>query len=108
MGPPRIVRLHGRGLVVAAEDPDFAGLAPRFPGWAGAGVRSIIVAEVRRVADSCGYGVPLMPFDRHRTTMDEWSERKGRAGIEAYWAEKNAASIDALDGLPSGRVTGAG
>lgn len=98
-GRPRIVRLHGDAEVVGPGDPGFAVLAPRFPGWEGAGVRAIVVVEVRRIADSCGYGVPLMPFERHRPEMDEWSDRKGRAGIEAYWAEKNARSIDALDGL---------
>src|ERR1700677_2729577 len=43
-GPPRIVRLHGRGRAVLVDSPDFATLASRFPGSAGAGVgvRSII------------------------------------------------------------------
>jgi hypothetical protein len=99
-GPPRIIRLHGEGRAVTATDPAFGELARWFPRQDGVGVRSIIVVEVRRIADSCGYGVPLMPFDRHRTTMDEWADRKGREGVRAYWAEKNATSIDALDGLP--------
>ncbi|MGH9097851.1 MAG: pyridoxamine 5'-phosphate oxidase family protein, partial [Acidimicrobiales bacterium] len=80
-GPPRIVRLHGRGRVVFAGAPDFADLAVRFPGGAGVGVRSIIDVEVRRVADSCGYGVPVMSFEGHRPTMDQWSTRKGPEGI---------------------------
>ncbi len=98
-GAPRIVRLHGRGRAVLANDPSFADLARRFPGGGGVGVRSIIVTEVVRIADSCGYGVPLMAFEGHRPTMDQWSNRKGREGIRNYWAEKNAKSIDQLDGL---------
>jgi hypothetical protein len=98
-GPPRIVRLHGRGRVVFTGDPDFADLAVRFPGGAGVGVRSIIDVDVRRVADSCGYGVPVMSFEGHRPTMDQWSTRKGPEGIRTYWTEKNAASIDGIDGL---------
>ncbi len=98
-GPPRIVRLHGTGRAVLVGDPAFADLAGRFPGGAGVGVRSIIVTEVSRVADSCGYGVPLMSFEGHRPTMDQWSNRKGPEGIRNYWAEKNAKSIDQLDGL---------
>ncbi|HWD51573.1 MAG TPA: pyridoxamine 5'-phosphate oxidase family protein [Acidimicrobiales bacterium] len=98
-GPPRIVRLHGRGRVVSTGDPDFTDLAVRFPGGAGVGVRSIIDVDVRRVADSCGYGVPVMSFEGHRPTMDQWSSRKGREGVKAYRDEKNDASIDGIPGL---------
>lgn len=98
-GPPRIVRLHGRGRVVFTGDPEFADLSVRFPGGAGMGVRSVIVVDVHRIADSCGYGVPLMPFEEHRPTMDQWSARKGPEGIRTYWEEKNEASIDGIPGL---------
>ncbi len=80
---------------------EFALLADRFPGGAGAGVRSIIVIHVSRVADSCGYGVPLMSFEGHRPTMDEWSARKGPEGIRRYQTEHNATSLDDLEGLPA-------
>jgi len=100
-GAPRIVRLHGRGRTVLTDDPSFGGLARRFPGGAGVGVRSIIVTDVCRIADSCGYGVPFMSFEGHRPTMDQWSNRKGPEGIRNYWAEKNAKSIDQLEGLPA-------
>ena len=98
-GAPRIVRLHGRGRVILTDDPSFAELTGRFPGGEGVGVRSIIVAEVSRIADSCGYGVPFMSFEGHRPTMDQWSNRKGPEGIRRYWAEANTKSIDQLDGL---------
>jgi hypothetical protein len=98
-GAPRIVRLHGRGRAVLTDDPCFADLAGRFPGGTGVGVRSIIVTEVSRIADSCGYGVPFMSFEGHRPTMDQWSRRKGPEGVRRYWAEKNTKSLDHLDGL---------
>jgi pyridoxamine 5'-phosphate oxidase-like protein len=98
-GPPRIVRLHGTGRVVVTTAPDFDSLADRFPGGKGVGVRSVIVVDVRRIADSCGYGVPSMSFEGHRPTMDQWSTRKGPQGIRDYWLEKNTASIDGLEGL---------
>jgi hypothetical protein len=98
-GAPRIVRLHGRGRTILTDDPSFATLAGRFPGGTAVGVRSIIITEVSRIADSCGYGVPTMSFEGHRPTMDQWSNRKGPEGIRNYWAEKNAKSIDQLDGL---------
>jgi len=98
-GPPRIVRLHGKGRTLLAGNDEFAVLADRFPGGAGVGVRSIIAVDVGRVADSCGYGVPLMSFEGHRPTMDQWSTRKGPEGIRRYQAEHNATSLDHLDGL---------
>ena len=101
VGPPRIVRLHGRGRAVLADDPDFPELAQSFPRPMTFGVRSIVEVEVTRIADSCGYGVPLMDFAGHRPNMDEWADRKGSAGVRAYWAEKNAQSIDGLAGVPT-------
>ena len=98
-GPPRIVRLHGTGQVVLADDPDFEALAANFPRGAGAGVRSVTVGTLRRVSDSCGYGVPLMALEGHRPTMDQWSARKGRDGVRQYWAEKNVTSIDGISGI---------
>lgn len=84
---------------VLADTPDFDDLAGRFPGGAGEGVRSVIVVDVRRVSDSCGYCVPLMSFEGTRPTRDQWSARKGRDGIRRYWAENNVASIDGISGI---------
>jgi hypothetical protein len=98
-GPPRIVRLHGRGHAVLRGTEEFDELAVHFPGADGIGVRSVIVVETDRISDSCGYGVPLMTFEGHRPTMDEWAQRKGPEGIVTYWAEKNATSVDGLQGV---------
>lgn len=98
-GPPRIVRVHGTGTPYRPGDPAFAELAPRFPGAGGAGVRSIVVVEAVRISDSCGYAVPLMDFEGHRSTLDEWADRKGREGVAEYWREKNSRSLDGLPGL---------
>ncbi|HEV3266961.1 MAG TPA: pyridoxamine 5'-phosphate oxidase family protein [Acidimicrobiales bacterium] len=98
-GPPRIVRLHGVGRAVLRDDVEFDEFARHFPGAPAVGVRSIVVVEVNRIADSCGYGVPFMSFDEHRPTMDQWSNRKGAEGIRDYWSEKNRRSIDDLEGL---------
>ena len=91
-GPPRVVRLHGSATVLA---PDHA-LAARFDPPEHA-VRSIIRVEVSRIADSCGYGVPLMRYEGKRTQYDAWVAKKVRDGaLDAYVAEKNARSIDGL------------
>lgn len=98
-GGPRIVRLHGTGRAVLKGTDEFEKLRTSFPAGDGIGVRSIIMVKVDRISDSCGYGVPLMTFESHRPTMDEWAARKGDDGIHAYWAEKNATSVDGLPGL---------
>ncbi len=98
-GPPRIVRIHGHGRVLLASSDGFEEVASRFGGASGVGVRSVIVVEATRIADSCGYGVPMMRMIGHREVLDEWAIRKGRDGIEKYWKDNNALSIDSLPGM---------
>jgi hypothetical protein len=89
-GPPRIVRLHGYGEIVPAEDP-------------GDGRRGVVRIRIDRISDSCGYGVPLMEYAGERSQREAWNAHKGADGLRAYVAERNAVSID---GLPAfdGRV----
>lgn len=96
-GPPRIVRLHGRGEVVEPADPGFGELRSRF--GEAPSIRSIIRVTLDRISDSCGYGVPLYRFEGLRPQMAAWAERKGRDGVVAYQRENNVESIDALPGL---------
>src|SRR5579864_636817 len=96
-GPPRIVRLQGRGEVHLSGTADFTELAARFAPRVGS--RSVITVDVDRVADSCGYAVPLMQFESDRDRLDRWADNKGVEGIEAYWNDYNRVSIDGLPGL---------
>lgn len=96
-GPPKILRLHGRGVVLEPQDETYQRLRPMFA-VAPAG-RAIVVVDVDRVADSCGFGVPLYQFDRDRTQLVEWSERKGAEGLRDYQIKKNAVSLDGLPAL---------
>ncbi|HET9733063.1 MAG TPA: pyridoxamine 5'-phosphate oxidase family protein [Acidimicrobiales bacterium] len=98
-GPPRVVRLHGRGTVVSASDVGFAELVRRFDPPTVTGARAVIDVAVDRISDSCGYGVPLMEFKGHRRQLDEWATRRGPDGVASYWADKNSASVDGLPGL---------
>lgn len=97
-GPPKIVRLYGRGRVVPVDDPEFDTLARHLPERVG--TRSAIVVRLDRIADSCGYGVPRYRYEGERSQLIDWAERKGAGGVAAYRAERNAASIDGLPGLP--------
>lgn len=96
-GPPRILRLHGRGEVLLPADSGFTELLGRFPPMEG--TRAIIRSEVERIADSCGYGVPLMALEDDREQIHTWAERKGPDGLDRYRQDKNAVSIDDLPGL---------
>jgi hypothetical protein len=98
-GRPRIVRLQGRGEVIVRGDHRFGEIANHFASEVGAGARAVIVAHLDRVADSCGFGVPLMKFTKHRPALDAWAEKEGVEGIVNYQQRKNLLSIDNLPGL---------
>jgi hypothetical protein len=95
-GPPKIVRLHGRGEVIYPNGADFAPLDKCFPDQAG--VRAIIRVTLTRVSDSCGHGVPLMDYVADRHLIEKWSAAKGPQGLHEYRASKNNASIDGIPG----------
>ena len=99
-GPPRILRLYGRGDSVLPDDARWAALRGLFPDYPG--IRQIIVADLDRVQTSCGFGVPLVAEEKQRPTLIRWAEAKGEDGLERYRQEKNRSSID---GLPA-RVPG--
>ena len=110
-GPPRILRLHGRGEVRAApatrasrELLDALRLRPSpRPREAR---RSIVVVDVTRIADSCGYGVPLMSHEGEREHADKWAAKKLRVGGPGGPASTTSARRTrvSLDGLPAVEV----
>jgi predicted pyridoxine 5'-phosphate oxidase superfamily flavin-nucleotide-binding protein len=83
-GPPRIVRLHGRGEIVPAPEP------------VGAGVRGVIRVAIDRVSDACGYGVPLMEHIAERPQREAWLAKHDEDSLRAYMERKNSTSIDGL------------
>ena len=112
-GPPRIVRLHGRAELILAADERFAPMLERArfsePVLAESR-RAIMLVDVQRVADSCGYGVPLMSYEGQRQHMDAWAAKKVRTGgaeaLAEYQREKNARSIDGLPAIELGVAAG--
>ncbi len=103
-GAPNIVRLHGSGRVVLADDPEFAQLRGAFAKDQDKGQRSIVVVDVERVSDSCGYAVPLMDLREDRDLLDRHHERRDEEYFDNYWRTKNATSIDGLEALPLDRA----
>jgi hypothetical protein len=96
-GKPNIVRLYGRGEVLAIGEPEADALLPRFGAYPG--VRSVIRVGVDRVSTSCGYAVPLLRYEGERNQLTTWAEHRGPDGLVEYRDEKNAVSIDGLPGL---------
>ena len=96
-GPPTIVRLHGRGRVIEPPAREFPALASQFPRYET--TRAIIVVDVTRVSNSCGFGVPLLRYQGDRDQHFRWAQKKGPEGLQAYKQEKNRHSIDGLPGL---------
>lgn len=107
-GPPRILRLHGIGRPVWPTDPEFAEVVDA------AGLhgltdveqarRAVILVDVDRISDSCGYGVPLMQPVGEREHYD-LSKRKrlrtsGAEGLAEHQSRGNRVSVDGLPAVP--------
>ena len=97
-GPPKIVRLHGRGTVIAETNPRFAEFANLFPN--NPGTRAFIHVQVTRVSSSCGFSVPFYEFRSPRDTLDQWASKQSPEKIREFRALKNRRSIDDLPALP--------
>jgi hypothetical protein len=92
---PMILRLYCRAEVIRPRDRNWDELSSRFS--IQSNFRQIIVAQVQSGQTSCGFGVPIYQMVAQRPQMQEWTEKKGRAGIEQYQADKNVRSIDGLE-----------
>lgn len=96
-GPPRIIRLQGRGDVLLPGDADFEALIDRFPSTPG--TRSILRVRVTRVAKTCGFAVPRMDFVGTRDRLQAWAIEKGEDGVAEYRRKNNVLSIDGLPAI---------
>lgn len=100
---PNVVRLHGRGRVVSLYEPEFAHWRDRFGQVVGA--RAVVVVDVERISDSCGYGVPLLSYAGERDVLPAHLARKGEQALVDYRRGKNRSSIDGLPAFDDDPVT---
>jgi hypothetical protein len=66
--------------------------------------RAVVRIEVERIADSCGYDVPLMERRGGRPQRMAWVDKKlaqGDSALADYIATYNSESIDGLPGIES-------
>src|SRR5688572_17449388 len=99
-GPPKILRLHGRGRVVTLASPDWADLLGHFAPSDDLLhlLRSIVVVEATRIGDSCGFVVPRMDFVEDRQQLSRWAHNReeefGPDWKAKYHEANNRQSLD--------------
>src|SRR6516225_2957233 len=93
----RILRLFGTGRAIPPDDAEFGDLVAHFEGRH-AGVRAVIVVDVERIADSCGFAVPYYELVDERPVLDAYHD-KATADKYATLIDRNRRSIDGLPGL---------
>ncbi|ORT59936.1 pyridoxamine 5'-phosphate oxidase family protein [Streptomyces sp. CB03238] len=99
-GPPKVLRVHGKGEAVFRDDPRWAEYIPHFKEADGPAARAIVVVHAQRVSDSCGFAVPFMDYREERTQHAEHFARKTDEEFAAYCAKKDHVGVS-LDGLPA-------
>lgn len=93
----RILRLFGTGRVIRPDDSEFAYPMRHF-GDQHAGVRAIIVVDVERIADACGFAVPYYDLVDERPVLDA-AHRKATDRQYGRLVDRNRRSIDGLPAL---------
>lgn len=93
--PALILRIYGRGRPVLPQDPDWANLAEHFTLLPG--TRQIFDITVESVQTSCGWGVPLMDYEKDRQALVKYHAQADPAAWEAKMAKRTRS----IDGLPA-------
>ncbi|MFE4371991.1 pyridoxamine 5'-phosphate oxidase family protein [Streptomyces sp. NPDC056835] len=99
-GPPKVLRVHGRGEPVFRDDPLWGEYIRLFADADGPGARAVIVIHAQRISDACGFAVPFMDYREERTQHAEHFGRKSDEEFAAYCAKKDHVGVS-LDGLPA-------
>ncbi|MGW7579343.1 pyridoxamine 5'-phosphate oxidase family protein [Streptomyces sp. NPDC054765] len=109
-GRPKIVRLYGRGRHILPDEAEFDYLRTHFTKARTAGQRAIVVVDVERVSDACGWSVPLMDYQSDRDILDRHHERRDDDYFDNYWQTTNGLSIDGLPAMrePDKAAVGSG
>ena len=108
-GAPKIMRFHGAGRSIPEDAPEYRELLAGFTldDEQRPLARGIVVVEVTRISDSCGFGVPRMEMVAERDQLLRWSETRlekdGPDWKARYMAANNTASIDGLPGYDADR-----
>ncbi len=96
-GPPMIYRFYGTGTPIEPHEEGFTEILQKFPPMPA--VRNIIQIRVDKIMDSCGYGVPMYEFKKHRDSLPNYFSNQSEDDILEYRRTRNAESLDGLPGL---------
>jgi Pyridoxamine 5'-phosphate oxidase len=92
--PALILRIYARGRAILPQDDRWNELVSHFEILPG--TRQIFEFDIDSVQTSCGWGVPLMTFDRESQTLKKYAQKYSEAELLAY--QKNRTK--SIDGLP--------
>jgi hypothetical protein len=74
---PRVLRAYGRGRIISKEADEFpAFLSEYFKAFDKRLVRQIFEISVHKTLISCGYGIPLMTYEKDREKLHEYFEKR--------------------------------
>ncbi|WP_373488231.1 pyridoxamine 5'-phosphate oxidase family protein [Blastomonas sp.] len=97
--PALILRIYGRGVPVLPQDDGWDALAAHFTMLPG--TRQIFNIAVDSVQTSCGWGVPIMQYERERETL----KKAHRQSSPETWLKQAARRSRSIDGLPTTPTT---
>jgi hypothetical protein len=75
-GPPKNVRLWGKGEVLEFGSPAFSSFVNTHSVNAIAGTRAVVVVHIHQVGSSCGFSVPFFNFMEFRPTLNEFFKKR--------------------------------
>jgi len=96
-GAPNILRLYGTGQAIDFTHADYPAYLDLFTAYERA--RAVILVRLKRIQDSCGWGVPLFEFKGDRDQLRRYVDHKSTQDWHNSRIEKNATSIDGLPGI---------
>jgi Pyridoxamine 5'-phosphate oxidase len=92
--PALILRIYARGCAVLPQDDGWDALVPHFTMLPG--TRQIFEFAIDSVQTSCGWGVPLMSFERESQTLKKFAQNYSDAELLDYQRNRTRS----IDGLP--------
>lgn len=111
-GPPKIIRMFGRGLYVEPGEEFFDEVLSAFSpqplkelyghvAFEKSKIRDIVLINVNRIRSSCGMGVPIMLFQEQRQSIPHNALRETGRQMRERRKQNNIRSMDGLKGLRS-------
>lgn len=92
--PALILRIYAHGRAILPQDDRWDELVANFEILPG--TRQIFEFDVDSVQTSCGWGVPLMTFDRESQTLKKYAAKYSEAELLAFQKTRTKS----IDGLP--------